>query len=97
MSVIVIVQGSPRADKAEILKQYQGVAGSVVARFGGQVLVRGKAVKSLSGQHSWQNGIVIRFPDVAAVEGWYGDPEYQKVIPLRDESFEDLEITVFQE
>jgi hypothetical protein len=26
---------------------------------------------------------VIRFADQAAVEGWYNDPEYQKVLPLR--------------
>jgi uncharacterized protein (DUF1330 family) len=97
MSVVVIVQGIPRADKAETLKQYQGVAASVIGRFGGQPIARGKALKSLHGPHAWVIGAVIRFPDMAAVEGWYEDPEYQKVLPLRDESYEELEITIFQE
>jgi uncharacterized protein (DUF1330 family) len=31
------------------------------------------------------------------VQAWYNDPEYQRVLPLRNEAYRELEITVFQE
>ena len=40
---------------------------------------------------------MIRFPYKAAVDGWYNDPEYQAVLPLRNDAYIDLEITMFQE
>lgn len=33
----------------------------------------------------------------AAVDAWYQDPEYQKVLPLRDQAYAELEINVYQE
>ncbi len=97
MSVLVIVQGTPRSDKAETLRQYQQAAGAVVQRHGGAAIARGSGLEALKGNHQWKVGIVLRFPDIAAVHAWYSDPDYQKVIPLRDESYENLEINVFRE
>ncbi len=98
MSVLVIVQGTPRPDKAETLKQYQQAAGAVVQRHGGSAVARGSGLESLKGGNQWKVGIVIRFPDLAAVHAWYNDPDYQKVIPLRDEAYDNsLEINVYQE
>jgi len=45
----------------------------------------------LSGWHR------VRFADQAAAEGWYNDPEYQKVLPLPDQAYTVLEINMFQE
>jgi uncharacterized protein (DUF1330 family) len=99
MSVLVLVQGNPRPDKAEVLQQYQQVARTVIAKHGGQPVARGSGIGALHGAHKWQVGIVIRFPDEAAVRAWYNDPDYQKVLPLRDQAYGagELEITMFQE
>lgn len=99
MSVLVLVQGNPKPDKAEILQQYQQVARTIIAKHGGQPVARGSGIGSLHGAHKWQVGIVIRFPDEAAARGWYNDPEYQKALPLRDQAYGEgeLEITMFQE
>ncbi len=98
MSVMIMVQGSPRADQADVLKRYQSAAVAVITRHGGQFVGRGPVVKRLAGPHEWAFGLVIRFPDMAAVEAWYADPEYQAVIPLRTQAFGDaLEISVIQE
>ena len=98
MSVLVLVQGNPKPEKADVLQQYQTVARSVIGKHGGQPIARGSGVGTLSGSRKWQVGIVIRFPDGASVKAWYSDPEYQKVLPLRDEAYGDnLEITMFQE
>ena len=98
MSVLVLVQGNPKPDKADIFQQYQAVARTVVGKHGGQPVARGSGIGTLHGSRKWQIGIVIRFPDEASVKAWYNDPEYQKVLPLRDEAYgNDLEITMFQE
>jgi uncharacterized protein (DUF1330 family) len=97
MSVLVLVQGNPKPEKADVLQQYQQTARAVIAKHGGQPIARGNGLGALHGGRKWQVGIVVRFPDEAAVKAWYNDPEYQKVLPLRDQAYADLEITLFQE
>jgi uncharacterized protein (DUF1330 family) len=99
MSVLVLVQGNPIPEKADILQQYQQVARTVIGKHGGQPVARGTGLTTLYGSRQWKVGIVIRFPDIAAVNAWYNDPDYQRVLPLWNEAYGDgnLEITVFQE
>lgn len=97
MSVMVLVQGNPDPTKAETLKQYQQTARTVIAKHGGEVLARGGGLGKLHGAKEYQVGIVVRFPDKAAVDAWYSDPDYQAVLPLRHEAYADLEITLYQE
>lgn len=97
MSVIVMVQGTPRPERKDALAQYQQAARAVIAKHGGEVIARGSGLGSLHGSGRYQVGIVVRFPDQAAVEGWYSDPDYRKVLPLRGEAYADLEINMFQE
>ncbi len=97
MSVIVVVQGNPRADRSDTLQKYQQTARAVIGKHGGEAVARGSGLGSLSGSRQWQVGIVLRFPDKAAVDAWYNDPDYQQVLPLRDQAYADLEINVYQE
>jgi uncharacterized protein (DUF1330 family) len=98
MSVIVLVQGTPRPDRKDALAQYQQAARAVIARHGGEVVARGSGLGSLhSSGTTYQLGIVLRFADKAAADGWYNDPDYRKVLPLRDEAYAALEINMFQE
>jgi uncharacterized protein (DUF1330 family) len=97
MSVIVLVQGSPHPERKEVLVQYQQAARAVIAKHGGEVLARGSGLGSLHGSGKYQIGIVIRFADKAAADSWYNDPDYQKVLPLRDQAYTALEINMFQE
>jgi uncharacterized protein (DUF1330 family) len=83
MSVIVLVQGTPHPEHRDALAEYQQTARTIIAKHGGQPVARGSGLGSLHGSGKFQVGIVIRFADQAAVEGWYNDPEYQKVLPLR--------------
>ncbi len=97
MSVLVIVQGTPNPERADQMKQYQSGAGPIVAKHGGQLVARGSGIEGLAGHHKWTVGAVLRFPDLAAVHAWHNDPEYQKIVPIRTQAYQDLEITVFQE
>lgn len=54
----------------------------------GEILVRGRRAVELSGRSPFTDTVVIRFPDTAAVEGWYHSPAYQALIPLREQAAE---------
>ena len=69
---------------AEKFTEYGGKAGATFAPFGGKLLTKGKAEKTLAGESSHQTAAIVSFPDMAALEGWYQSPEYQALIPLRD-------------
>jgi uncharacterized protein (DUF1330 family) len=97
MSVIVLVQGTPHPERKEMLAEYQKTARAVIAKHGGQAVAMGSGLGSFYGSGKFQVGIAIRFPDQAAAEGWYNDPDYQKVLPLRNQAYTALEINMFQE
>jgi uncharacterized protein (DUF1330 family) len=42
----------------------------------------------LAGEHSHTDTVVIRFPDMKAINGWYASPAYQSLIPLREKAAE---------
>ena len=69
---------------AEKFQEYAGKAGQSLAPFGGTLLTKGKAEKTLAGDSDHHVAGVISFPDMAALDGWYQSPEYQALIPLRD-------------
>jgi uncharacterized protein (DUF1330 family) len=52
--------------------------------WGGEVVMRGQRASMLAGKPGHPNIVVLRFPDMHAVEQWYASPEYQALIPLRD-------------
>jgi uncharacterized protein (DUF1330 family) len=58
------------------------------------LLFRGETNRVLAGQHSHTDTVVIRFPDQAAVEGWYQSSAYQALIPLRQQAA-DLDLISF--
>jgi uncharacterized protein (DUF1330 family) len=99
MSVLVIVLGSPRGDIPDVVKQYQTVTAAAIGRAGGQVLGRGKLAAVLAGKGAHKMGVVVRFPSREAAEQWHDkDPEYQAVLPLRQQIFGDsLELAIFEE
>jgi uncharacterized protein (DUF1330 family) len=51
-----------------------------------EVIFRGKIAKVLTGEHSHQNTVVIKFPDQATLQKWYSSKEYQDLIPIRDKA-----------
>lgn len=97
MSVIVLVQGNPRPDAGEVMQQYSQVARETIGRHGGEIIARGSGAGALAGERHFRVGIVIRFPDKEKAEGWYNDPDYQGVLPLRERAYSEIEVTLYQE
>jgi uncharacterized protein (DUF1330 family) len=64
-------------------KYVEGVGKSLLP-YGSEIVFRGELYKVLTGEHSRQNTVVIRFPDQATLQEWYNSKEYQDLVPIRD-------------
>jgi len=83
MSAYIIVHVSPK--NPEKLQQYIGQVGPMVKKVGAEVMVQAKVSEVLNGDHTGKMTAVIRFPDMAAIKGWWSSDEYQAIVPLRNE------------
>lgn len=63
---------------------YRARVPATLAPFGGELVLRGRTAGVLNGHWSHTDTVVLRFPDAAAVAGWYGSPAYRALVPLRD-------------
>ncbi|MCU0946148.1 MAG: DUF1330 domain-containing protein [Rubritepida sp.] len=62
--------------------EYRAQVPAVLAKHGGEFLVRGGAVTPKEGE-GFQRVVVIRFPDTAAAEAFYHGPDYAPLLALR--------------
>ena len=76
--------------------QYRAQVPATLAPWGAELLFRGQRAGILAGQHEHVDTVVIRFPDADTVDAWYNSPEYQALIPLRQQAA-DLDLVVFSD
>lgn len=74
--------------------EYRASVPATLAPWGAELVLRGTDAEVLGGQHRHSDTVVIRFPDRAAVHGWYHSAAYQALIPLR-ESAADVDLIAF--
>jgi uncharacterized protein (DUF1330 family) len=67
----------------EIWAEYCSQVPGTLTPWGGELVFRGKQVAALAGENPHTDIVVIRFPDVTAVNNWFSAPAYQALIPLR--------------
>jgi len=68
--------------------EYRSRVPATLVDWRGEVVLRGRRIAVLSGEHRHDDAVVIRFPDPRAVAGWYGSDAYQALIPLRNQAAE---------
>jgi len=85
LSAFVIIDFT--ATDTEKLQRYGAAASPLVARFGGEVLVR-VVIEPLYGPTVRHSKLIIRFPDRESAVNWYRSPEYQEIIPVRDQAMD---------
>lgn len=73
---------------AEKWNQYRNQVPETLEPWGAELVLRGKLASILAGEHSHTDTVVIRFPDMKAINGWYASPAYQSLIPLREKAAE---------
>lgn len=81
MSAYVI--GHITVQSPEAYSDYSSQVPATLAPHGGEFIVRGGHATVLEGEMPQDRHVVIRFPDRAAAEAWYGSPEYQEIIAIR--------------
>ena len=66
-----------------VYAEYRRQVAPLIQKHGGRFIVRGGAYETLEGTWQPHRLVVIEFPDMAALKGWYRSPEYAKLIELR--------------
>ena len=64
-------------------ERYRTAVPALIARHGGEYLVRGGALEVVEGTWQPKRIVVVKFPDKAAARAFLDDPEYQPVVELR--------------
>jgi len=61
---------------------YGPAVGPTIQAHGGKILVAGPGSKAIEGSPR-QFSVIVEFPSMDALQGWYDSPEYQAILPLR--------------
>ncbi|MEX0302938.1 MAG: DUF1330 domain-containing protein [Leisingera sp.] len=82
---------------ADLFRDYVQRAAPLMEAMGVEVITRGSFARVLRGDacHG-EVAAVFRYEDMAAAERFYGSPEYQPLIPLRDAAC-DMTIHLYEE
>ena len=78
------------------LQAYAAATGPTIGAHGGSLVLRGKSEKTLIGTEAGTHMTsVVQFPDMKALDDWFGSAEYQQHAELRDEAG-DMQFVVYQ-
>lgn len=66
--------------------EYQRAFPAILERHGGTYVVRGGPVTVFSGEWDLHRLIMLEFPDRAALDATFADPDYLPLIPIRERS-----------
>jgi len=70
----------------ETYSRYRSANPEIVRKFGGRYLAVGGEVRVLEGDWVPRRTVIIEFPDMAAIEAFYGSPEYAEIRKIRWQS-----------
>ena len=87
MSTAYVV-GHLTVKNSEKWAEYRSQVPATLEPWGAELVLRGKRVAILAGEHRYSDIVVIRFPDKEAINNWHSSPAYQALIPLRQEAAE---------
>lgn len=66
--------------------EYRRQVPATLKPWGAELVFRGKQVAILAGENQHSDIVIIRFPDIAAINGWHSSPAYQALIPIREQA-----------
>ncbi|MGG5809555.1 DUF1330 domain-containing protein [Falsiroseomonas sp. CW058] len=83
-----------RVRDAAGFEEYRARVPAVIAAHGGRYLVRGGALEVVEGAPALARVVILEFPDMAALKGFYASPEYAPLLRLRLETAESEVVLV---
>ena len=69
----------------EPYEEYRARVPATLERYDGRFLVRGGTCETLEGNWQPRRIVVLEFPSVERAREWYTSPEYQQILPIRDQ------------
>ncbi|WP_041656131.1 DUF1330 domain-containing protein [Azoarcus sp. KH32C] len=72
-------------DEAKWARYRAGVP-ATLEPWGGELVFRGRRAAVLAGHHDATDTVVLRFPDLASLQGWFNSSAYQALIPVREQA-----------
>ena len=76
--------------------EYRNRLPATLKPWGAELMFRGKLSSVLSGNHTHTDTVIIRFPDIQALNDWHSSAQYQSLIPIRHEAAE-VTLLAFEE
>lgn len=76
--------------------EYRSLLPATLGPWGVELIFRGKLSSVLSGDHRHTDTVVIRFPDLQALNDWHSSPQYQAIIPIRQEAA-DVDLIAYED
>jgi len=76
--------------------EYRNRLPATLKPWGAELMFRGKLSSVLSGHHAHTDTVVIRFSDIQALNDWHSSPQYQSLVPIRQEAA-DVTLLAFEE
>jgi uncharacterized protein (DUF1330 family) len=77
------VYGNIEVTDPALYEEYRLLVPAVIAAHGGRYLVRGGATEVLEGDAKALRQVILEFPDMARLKGFYFSPEYQRLVAIR--------------
>ena len=82
------VVGHITVKRPEQWDEYRARVPATLAPWGAELVFRGQQRPALAGELPHPDIVVIRFPSLDAVNGWFASAAYQALIPLRQQAAE---------
>ena len=73
--------------------EYRSKVGATFEPWNAQLIFRGTQRAALAGSSPYPEVVVTRFPDMAAIDGWFNSPAYQALIPIREQAADVVLLT----
>jgi uncharacterized protein (DUF1330 family) len=75
--------------------EYRSKVTNTLLPWGGKLVFRGKKAVALAGNTKHNFSVIISFPNIDSLKGWFSSIEYQSIIPLREEAA-DMDLVCYQ-
>ena len=92
---MAILVATVKIKDLEKFQQYAASVPSTMEPFGGKLLGRGKVIKGIDGDVSFQVAAMFEFPDAESIDNWHHSAEYEKLVSLRTEAA-DMKLAVLE-
>jgi uncharacterized protein (DUF1330 family) len=87
--------GRIRVKDSKAWEWYRQRVGATIVQYGGEVMFRGGLQQAFSGDCDHDSVVALQFENLAAAKRWHDSPEYQALIPIRDQGAE-VTLTLYQ-